>query len=428
MSKDIMKQLFVAVTALSLAGTPALAQYVAASSNKNYVAIPNYNANGGLPHWQACRQAVINNTADCNVLIIGESTSIGHASFYNEDASDAHSGATANQLANILRAYHVNAQTNSISGNQNTVASAAYGSFDTRATINGWCQANTTGFSYTFGGYHWLACDTTAFTFNLTDPSYQALATTPVKTDTLDVYYLGEGGGTLTVDTGGSPICSINTSSASPTFNKTSCSTTLAANTYNLKCSTAFTCFWNTIVARNSAIKQVSIINGAFDSATVEQYTTATSITGCTSGCPWDPLPVIKQFAPALCIVMDIGNDQQNNTPIPTYTSNLTNIVNACKSSGDVLLMTGFPSTLPGPPGGSPYVAAALGVASATNSPVWDTIAAYGGYTDTVSGWYSMGMNAGWNGVNNGGTPETAHWSSASNVYQATILSMILLQ
>jgi hypothetical protein len=128
---------------------------------------------------------------------------------------------------------------------------------------------------------------------------------------------------------------------------------------------------------------------------------------------------------------MDIGNDLflQEST-IAQYTAHLTNIVNACKTSGDVLLMTGFPYGLPLPSRitASQYQAAVLAVASSTKSPIWDTLTTWGGYGASQNGWSKMGMNAGWNASCCGGLADKAHWSVASNVYLATMISVMLLQ
>ena len=390
------------------------------------LSIPNFVLNGGFPHWKVCREQVRNNLADCNVLIIGESTSTGHGSFFQNTSGDARSGAFANQLANILRSFGINAQTNSISGNSHI---APYGKFDTRVRQNGWVADNA---NFTFGGSAWKAADDTALVFDPADrASYPNLS--PVMTDTLDVYYheLASGGDSLLVDTGGAPICTIHTTGATTAFSKATCSTSLGANTYRLRCAGAHNCIFNTIVTRNSAIREVSVLNGSADGATVGNFNVST-------GFPWDTLPAIRKFAPALCIIMDISNDAYHReTTIPLYMAHLTELVSACKASGDVLLMTGFPYAVvfPGPvtpsqfqASVSQYQAAVLAVAKSTKSPVWDTLATWGGYARDQNGWSKMGMNAGWNASCCGMAGDKAHWSVANNVYVATMITVMLLQ
>lgn len=387
------------------------------------LSIPHFTLNGGFPHWKACREQVRRNLADCSILVIGESTSTGHGSFFQNTLGDARSGAFPNQLANILRSFGINAQTNNVSGDNHV---EPYGPFDTRITPNGWMidRAN-----FTFGGSAWKAADATALTFDPTDRrSYPSLA--PVMTDTLDVYYhaLASGGDNLTVDTGGAPICTIHTTAGTKSFEKATCSTALGANTYRLKCDGSHNCIVNTIVARNSAVKEVSILNGSADGATIGNFNVST-------GSPWDTLPTIRKFAPALCIIMDTANDMfLQQATIPQYTASLIRVVEACKASGDVLLMTGFPSGIPqgielarhiNP---AEYQAAVVAVANSTGSPVWDSLAAWGGYGPGKNGWSNMGMNAGWNAACCGGAADMAHWSVANNVFVATMISVMLLQ
>ena len=386
---------------------------IAAEGPSPHFAVPNFTLNGGFPNWKSCRAKVIANSSGCNVLVIGESSSTGHGSFFHENANDARSGAWPNQLAALLRMSGINAQANSVTGDNNI---APYMAFDTRVTINNWKAYPGV---FVLGGSAWTSTDTSAFTFNPADTaSYPRAA--PVRTDTLDVYWIGQTsarGGTLTVDTGGSPICTINT--AMPfQLTKTTCSTSLAANTYNLRCQNA-NCAFTTIVARNSRINEVTILNAAADGVPISKFSS-------NSGLPWGPLTSIATYSPALCIIDDIGNDAGQQTPISSYTAFLTAIVTACKSSGaDVLLTTGLPyGGNSSPITVEQYQAAVVAVAAATNVPVWDSLTTYGG---TSAGW-TASMPAGWNAGCCGGGADIAHWSIASNVYEAAMISLMLLQ
>ncbi len=388
-------------------------QAIAAETTSSRFAVPNFIWNGGFTHWKSCRAKVEANSADCNILVIGDSTSTGHGSFFRENASDAHSGAWPNQLATLLRMSGINAQTTNVSGNNNI---ASYATFDTRVTPNNWKPYPD---AFVLGGSPWISTDTTAFTFNPTDTaSYPSAA--PVLTDTLDVYWIGQTsarGGTLTVDTGGAPICSIDTA-APYQLTKTTCTTSLGANIYNLRCRNAH-CAFTAIVARNSKVDQVNILNAAADGARISKFTSNT-------GYPWDPLTSIATFAPALCIIYEIGNDAGAQTSINSYAASLTAVVTACQSAGaDVLLTTGLPYGGSSSPITVPdYQAAVMAVAKATNAPVWDSLTTYGG---PIAGWTAT-RPAGWNASCCGGGADMAHWSIASNVFEATMISLMLLQ
>lgn len=379
--------------------------------------IQNFTLNVGFPNWKACREAVKNNSSDCTILFIGESTFTGMGAFFT--GTDMHSAAIANQLGTILRSFGINAQNVSLAGDSNAVS---YNSFDARVTPNNWTPSS----NFTLGGKEWLATDGSAFVFNPTDPAYPRLP--GVQTDKIDIYWNGvpSGGGIITVDTGGSPICTINTNAGTKTqFNKTTCSTRLGVNTYNLKCLIVFNCTFDILVARNSTVHEASIINGSANGAKIVNFNTDT-------GSPWDPLLAIQKVAPKLCIIMELGNDAYLQTPLRDYKRAMTAVVNACKQSGagDVLLMTGFPYEITvNPITIEQYQAAILAVAASTNVAVWDTLRTWGQTSGPgVTGWTSMGMNSGWNAGCCGQAGDIAHWSVANNVYAATLITMMLLQ
>jgi hypothetical protein len=386
---------------------------VAAEDTSPGFTVPHFTLNGGFPNWKRCRAKVIANSGSCNILIIGESTSTGHGSFFSDNANDAHSGAWPNQLAVLLRMFGTSAQTSNVIGNNNI---ASYAAFDTRVTLNGWKAYPGV---FVLGGSAWASTDTSAFIFDPTDTASYPNAT-PVLTDTLDVYWVGQTsarGGTLTVDVGGAPICAINTA-APYQLTRTSCTTSLGANVYNLRCRNA-NCGFTAIVARNSKTNQVNIFNAAADGARISQFNSNT-------GSPWDPLPSIATFAPALCIIDDIGNDAAKQTPIDSYAASLTATVSACRSAGaDVLLTTGLPSGASSSPIALPqYQATIKAVAKASNVAVWDSSTTYGGQ---LAGWTAL-RPAGWNAICCGKGGDIAHWSIASNVFEATMISLVLLQ
>jgi hypothetical protein len=410
--EKMLKKILTAVAALISLLQPAVAAESLFASP-----IPNFTLNGGFPHWKTCRAAVKNNASDCTILFIGESTFTGMGAFFG--GMDMHSAAIANQLGTILRSFGINAQNISLVGDSNAVS---YSSFDARVIPNNWAPSS----NFTLGGKEWQASDESVFVFNPSDPAYRSLP--GVQTDTIDIYWNGvvSGGGTITVDTGGSPICTINTNTGTTTqFNKTTCSTTLGVHTYNIKCITALHCTFDILVARNSAVHEASILNGSANGAKIVDFSNRT-------GSPWDPLLAIRKAAPSLCIIMELGNDASVQTSITTFTAALIAVVNACKQSGagDVLLMTGFPyGTTSSPITIEQYQAAVLAVAASANVAVWDTLKTWGQTSGTgATGWTSMGMNSGWNPGCCGKATDITHWSVANNVYAAALIAMMLLQ
>jgi hypothetical protein len=385
--------------------------------------IPNFTANGGLPHWQACRDQVKAGTVtQCNVIIIGESTSTGHGAFFNGTANDAHAGAAANAIARNLTAAGIFTETNTVVGDSSI---SPFGTYDTRVTVNGFTPS--TGF-FTLGANVWVNNDTTAFTFNPSDsttfPSNPA-----VQTNSLDVYWIGgpSDAASMTVDIGGAPICTFSVTLPTEGINKTTCTTTPGPNVYNIKCTVAATesCNITAVHAYNSGAGRVTIFNAAADGATITNF-------GDTSFGSVGAVAAIEQNAPVLCIFMEWENDAlvSPQTTIAAFNSAYAAVINACKASGDVLLTTGKPTgTAPSPITSQQYQQAIIAQATANNAPIWDSLTAYGaGNPSNFVAAFASGIPIGWNAGPQTGPSDADHWSVGSNGYDAGVLSQILMR
>jgi len=445
-----MKKLFAIALSLLTAFAPAQAQNIWVAVQARQL-IPNFTLNGGLPHWQACRAKVIGGTANCTVLIIGESTPRGWGAMFNGALNDAASGAWPVQVAVQLRQiYGFNAQANSIAGSGNVGNMATFAAYDTRVvTANNWtiysvgaCSGNNV-----FAGgcsFEAAANDTTAFEFNPKNTTTYPSAPT-VPTNTLDVYSLNvnlsAGFGNLSVNVnGGSSLGTINQSgSGAVTYTKTTITTggTAVDNTWELTCTSAANgCFFDAIVARNSAVPEASFIDMGIGGATVELWATPTS---CNS--PSCPLTAIQNtYKPDLCIIQDQGNDQSAGTVIATYKTNYEAIIAACQASGDALIVTSQPSN----PAfsGNPtydvqqtYVAAQQQIAAAMNVPILDwwttmcgTVSGTGSGSTCSRGGWTAGIANGWNGSFNGETQDVDHQGPYAYAVLASQVAQILMQ
>jgi len=106
-----MKKLFYAVFALALLlcavwwsqGSPLMSFL---QGNRGTISIPNFTANGGLPKWKACLAKVKAGAGDCNIMLIGESTTAAFNATWSGTTKDALSAGTPNQLAGILSTYY----------------------------------------------------------------------------------------------------------------------------------------------------------------------------------------------------------------------------------------------------------------------------------------------------------------------------------
>lgn len=426
----------------------ALAQFATISAPPRRP-ISNFTVNGGLPQWQACRAKVIANSSNCTVLIIGESTPRGWGAMFVGTAADAASGAWPVQVAQQLQhIYGFNAQANSIAGSGNVGNIAAFTTYDTRVvTANNWAIYNgtCTGINMWPGGCGFSnQTDSTTFEFNPKDTTTYPSAPT-VPTDTIDVYSLNVnvsvGFGVLSINVnGGSALGTINQDgSGATTETKTTFTTGVAPadNTWKLACTTKNTygCFFDAIVVRNSLVSEASFINIGIGGATVALWNTAAGPQ------PNNPLAEIQNvYEPDLCIIQDQGNDQNAGTDITTYKTDLTNIINACKATGDVLIITSQPSE-PGS-GSNPYydtqqtyVTAQQQVAAAANVPILDwwtamcgTVSGSGsGSTCSRGGWLA-GVAHGWNGSFNGLTQDVVHQGPYAYGTLASLIAQILME
>jgi hypothetical protein len=490
-----MKWIIAAISAICLTLTPTAAQRVSTSPTYNYLPIPNYTANGGLPHWQACRAQVKAGMGSCMILVApGESTSVGEDAFFNGTASDAHAGAWPNELAIALGFPNVgiNAETQSVMGDQSI---SPYGTFDTRVTVNGWTPLSAV---FALGGNAWVNNDTTALIFNPTDPSFPSAPT--IQTDSIDVYWVGGpsdsaklnitatqnsgtsgtatsssmtltfasapavnpttgaaafiygagiptgttvssyNSGTLTMTLSAaasvpagstlsfnpSTICSISMTAPATALNKNTCTTPLGPNVYASSSSSAT--FDSSVIATehayNSAQSRVAIFNGAAAGATITEFVSNT-------GNQYDPIASIAVYEPTLCIGGLLGNDAIAQTPIATFTADLTSFVNGCKAqNADVLLFTGLPfGGNTSPLTVEQYQAAVISVANTANVPVWDSLSTFGATSSSnlVSAWQRP-IPGGWNGGAIGGPNDFTHWSVAGYLSFATYISQILQQ
>lgn len=199
---------FIAAVCLILLASQAHAQFNGGGFNNGSIggslSIPNYTSNGGLPHWKACFASFkLGTSASCNtpasgpvIMVIGDSQSTGHGSFFAGTANDARSGSWANELAYIL-SLPGNGFTTSINTVGGTNSITPTSTYDTRLTVNGW--AAFPGLFVT-GGALWANNDTTKFVFNPTD--YQSYpAAVAVQSNAIDIYWAGNVGDANTVVT-----------------------------------------------------------------------------------------------------------------------------------------------------------------------------------------------------------------------------------
>jgi lysophospholipase L1-like esterase len=415
-----------------VAGAFALASVVevsaqAVTTNRAPVVIPNYTQNGGLPKWQACRAKIVAGTSNCIVMIIGESTPAGLGAAWNASSDAGWSRATGwpSQLPVMLdQLYGIPATSHSVFGDAAQGTPTLYYQYDPRVAITTW--TNTSAFGVTAGKNLWsgtVAAGRLAFNPQNTDQFPNNLVQ---QTDRLTIFTAGYAPtptpDALAIDVnGGAALTTISDTSSA--LVKTTVSASLGTNTWGMTCtndgSFAVGCFVAGYYAYNSAISQAIIVNASWSGSTVADWN--------TSGAPWSPLLAIAAVAPDLCIIQIGGNDAGADTVIATYKTDLTNIVNACKASGDVLLVTSQPADPATVTYATTvqYIQADLDVATATNVPVLNWyLSLCGNMTSTPSkACWNAGMQAGW-GPENYGNSATGNPHQGPPAY-ATIASLL---
>ena len=372
--------------------------------------IPNFTANGGLPKWQSALATVKAGTGNAKIVIIGESTSTARGTMFVGDTNDAHSGAWPHQLSIQMGmpGTAINFENNSVVGDS-SVGTAGLNAFDTRVTVNGWTELLT---PFVPGGFAFSNNDTTAFVFNPNDTASYPSAPV-IQTDTIEILVAGGPSDTasITIDTGGAAICTIPLLNV--TLQVSTCTTTLGTNTYNVKCNTASAgfCVFGMLHAYNSAQKHVAVFNGAAEGATITEFAQATA------------LSVLGQYQPDLCIIMDIGNDYFNQTPLATYSADLIAVANECKITGDVLFTTGLPYGVSASPLTlAQYQATVVSAASSLNAPVWDSLSTFG--ANSWANYTPSGLNASCCGTAN----DTTHYSVGMHALLGATFKQILTQ
>jgi lysophospholipase L1-like esterase len=426
------------------------------------ITTPNFTANAGLPHWRSCLNST--NYSACNtpghptIAVIGESTPGGGICLYGlTSATSERSCAWPSQLAAALRnPYGLNARPSSVAGSSNIGLMAAVQNNDTRiVTAGAWtviggsstapagCVAATTC-SMGAGVFNDATLND-AFEFLPTDATFYP-SSSPILTDTLDIYTLGGSTnfGTITVDVGGAALATIvPTGSGAGHYFKTTATTGVspANNTWNVKITngSSFGGFWDAIVARNSTVNEIEIINGGWAGATVGNWTCCIS---ADTGSPL-PLQTLEAMTPDLTLIQLQGNDQGQGTSIANYESGLTTMVQAAKTTGDVMIVTSqvqqpTSACTNGPSSECTYdyqqsfTTAEYTVASAQNVPIFDffkgqcgtvtgtgtsslcniTPIVGGSSTSIASGW-PLNINLGWNGGSYDGAAANADHESA---------------
>lgn len=156
--------------------------------------------------------------------------------------------------------------------------------------------------------------------------------------DTFVVYFLknsGNGSMIANVD-GGASLGTITTANASLVWASQTFTVAKGIHTINLVPNNDGQMFIIGIVAYDSTVAGLDVVQTAVYGATAATFTPAVNV--------YDAINALKFLAPALTIINLTINDSNAQTALATYSANLQTVTTAAKVSGDCMYVVGAPS------------------------------------------------------------------------------------
>lgn len=271
-----------------------------------------------FPKLRAAMARVRAGTGDAKILSVGDSTTSGIG-------SDGTAGGGSNSYP-----YRIAAQLNSYIPTAKGLGippSILAGNPDTRWTAGSGWSLLTLGWGE---GSDYQGAANAAGSLVYADPG--------VTADRFDVYYATNSGlGTITaVATGGSTVTQ-STSAAGGVGKVTlSAATAATTNTVTLTNVSGAAVHILGVEPWHSTIKRVRVGNAGVGSSTTAKWVQSEA----TFGGPG----AIRAYAPDLTILSLGINDATNAVAVATFMANMQLLINAAKISGDILIMSPFPS------------------------------------------------------------------------------------
>jgi lysophospholipase L1-like esterase len=326
----------------------------------------NFSSNN-LRRWRKAIGAVRAGTGRARLALVGDSTTAGTGSA-NSGTTNAVPGSYPTLLAALLNSADVPATASSCWGRNMLPAT------DPRVAAPNWVQS-----SYVLNGNSMRAngiTDTMAFT-----PG--------VSWDTAEVWYADlAGSGTFTVNADGGATLATVTPSGSGALNKVIVTKALATSVLNIARTTGGSVYIAGVVTYDSTSKKVDVCNLGWHGSKVVDWATANAsyINNVT------PVSNLPQVAPDLTVISLTINDWSNATDMASYTTYLQAIITAALTTGDVIIMSGIPSspTAATTDVQAKYIDAARQIALANNLPFINLTQRWGSYAvSNALGMYS---------------------------------------
>jgi lysophospholipase L1-like esterase len=330
-----------------------------------------FNASpANLTRWRKALAGVRAGTGRAKLALIGDSTTAGTGSS-GGGTNNAVAASYPSFVASILSSFYI-AATAASSWGRNMLPAT-----DPRVAAPNWVQS-----SYVLNGNSMRAngiTDTMTFT-----PG--------VSWDTAEVWYADlAGSGTFTVNADGGAALATVTPSGTGAIKKVTITKALGTSVLGVARTSGGSVYIAGMVTYDSTSKKVDVLNLGWHGSKVADWATANAsyINNVT------PASNITQVAPDLSVICLTINDWGNTTDLVTYKTNLQTIVSAALTTGDVVLVSGVPSSTSSASVAQQarYIDVMKQVAVANNTPFinltqrfvsYDTTNALGLYSDTL--------------------------------------------
>jgi lysophospholipase L1-like esterase len=174
---------------------------------------------------------------------------------------------------------------------------------------------------------------------NELSPNTDTLSFTPTtNVDTFLIFYVKNSlAGTFTWNINGGSNTSVNANNATAAIGIATATGTLGSNTLNVQRSSGGNAYIIGMIAYNSAAKEISIINAGFSAGKISDLVANSLV--------YETFPMVATLAPDLSIIDCTINDWNAGTDVATFTSNTQSLITQCLAYGDVLLITGVPTS-----------------------------------------------------------------------------------
>jgi lysophospholipase L1-like esterase len=278
-----------------------------------------------LPAWSAAVRTMQAGGREARLLCIGDSVTQGFGAAVGGWTPDAKSGAWPHRLAALMTGRGVPASAASVAGaGAADAAAGGYPAYDPRVGLGaGWSVNALTG----LGGrlFSGAASATGGWTFQPDEP-----------VDRFDLWTVTNTAlGVLTVETDGVPRATVSTTKA-PGMEVASIVFPETHGPVTVRWSSGGAVFLAGGAAWRSTARRARVINAGWGGSKIADWVAADQ--------PYRAYGAIPAAAPDLSVVALTINDWNGGTAIGTYRANMGLLVDRCRASGDVLLMTGAPS------------------------------------------------------------------------------------